>query len=203
MQDLSHPLSAGTPVYPGDPPVRLDPHATRGADGYRVTEIGLGSHAGTHVDAPAHTEPEGKPVDALPLRRFDFDARLVDLRGLDAGEVVRAADLPEPDCDMLVLRTGWDDHWGTDRYYDHPALAPDAARWCADRGYDLGFDTVGPDPVDAVDLPAHRALLGAGCLLLENLTNLDGLPERFRIRAYPLALVGADASPVRAVAVLR
>lgn len=200
MQDLTHRLDDSTPVYPGDPPVELRPHATHEADGYRVTRVSLGSHAGTHVDAPAHTEPDGATLDAFPPERFSFDARLVDLRARSAGARIGVDDLPSVDCDLLVLRTGWDVHWGTDRYADHPALTPAAAARCADEGYDVGLDAPSPDPRGSADLPAHRALLGANRLLLENLTNLDDLPRRFRLHAYPLALADADGAPVRAVA---
>lgn len=200
MQDLTHRLDDSTPVYPGDPPVELRPHATHEADGYRVTRVSLGSHAGTHVDAPAHTEPDGATLDAFPPERFSFDARLVDLRARSAGARIGVDDLPSVDCDLLVLRTGWDVHWGTDRYADHPALTPAAAAQCADEGYDVGLDAPSPDPHGSADLPAHRALLGANRLLLENLTNLDDLPRRFRLHAYPLALADADGAPVRAVA---
>jgi kynurenine formamidase len=243
VQDCSHPLDAATPTYPGDPPVTVEPHATHDADGYRVTRLGLGSHAGTHVDAPAHTEPDGATLDALSVDRFAFDALLVDCRDVGAhGEIsverlVRAFDdagvdapgdadgdtdpVGETDAgpggdtdvdagpggdtdddavDLLVCRTGWDAHWGTDRYHDHPHLAPAAAEWCADRGLSVGLDAASPDPFGDADLPAHHALLGSDRVLVENLTNLAGLPRRFRLLAFPLP-VAVDGSPVRAVAV--
>lgn len=201
VRDLSHPLSDATPVYPGDPPVRVAPHATHDADGYRVSTLELGTHAGTHVDAPSHTEPDGHSLDEFPVERFRFDARLVDCRHRGAGEAVTRADLPDTDADILVLETGWAAHWGTDRYTHHPYLAPEAAAWCADRGLDVGVDTFSVDPTPAGPVPAHHALLGAGRLVIENLTNLDSLPERVRLDALPLAIVDADGAPVRAVAV--
>ncbi|WP_224448496.1 cyclase family protein [Haloprofundus salilacus] len=214
MQDLSHPLSAETPVYPGDPLVRLDPHATHAADGYRVTDIRVGSHAGTHVDAPSHVLEDGDPLSAFPVSRFRLDARLVDLRPLDAEASISAATLSaaapddagdgsdtDADYDALVLRTGWDAHWGTDRYHEHPSLSPEAAAWCADRGYDVALDCASPDPFGSTELPAHRQLLGADRLVFENLRLADAdLPERFRLQVYPLSFVGVDGSPVRAIA---
>lgn len=201
VRDLSHPLCDATPVYPGDPPVRVAPHATYDADGYRVSSLELGTHAGTHIDAPSHTEPDGRSLDAFPVDRFRFDARLVDCRHRSTGESVTRADLPDTDADIIVLDTGWADHWGTDRYADHPYLAPKAAAWCADQGLDVGVDAFSVDPTPAGPAPAHHALLGAGRLVVENLTNLDGLPERVRLDAMPLAVADADGAPVRAVAV--
>lgn len=200
MQDLTHSLTSETPTYPDDPPVQLRSHATHDADGYRVTAVRFGTHAGTHVDAPAHVEPDGATLDAFPLERFSADTRLVDLRPLPDRERIGVDALPPVDAELLLLRTGWDAHWGTDRYYRHPALTPEAAAWCADREYDVALDAPSPDPHGSAGLPAHHALLGADRLVFENLTNLAGLPRRFRLHAYPLALAGADGAPVRAVA---
>jgi kynurenine formamidase len=200
MQDLTHSLTSETPTHPGDPPVELHAHATHDRDGYRVTAVSFGSHAGTHVDAPAHVDPDGATLDAFPIERFSFDTRLVDLCPVSDGERIGVDALPPVDCDLLLLRTGWDAHWGTDRYADHPVVTPEAAAWCADRGCDLALDAPSPDPRDSTELPAHHALLGADRLLIENLTNLGGLPRRFRLHAYPLALGDVDGAPVRAVA---
>jgi kynurenine formamidase len=192
------------PTYPGDPAVSLSPHATHEADGYRVTACAFGSHTGTHVDAPAHVAPDERELADYPVDRFRFDARVVDCRGVGAGEAVTVADLRAADHDstaphdLLVVHTGWADHWGTDRYLDHPFLAPAAAEWCAERGLAVGLDVPSPDPFGDADLPAHHALLGADCLLLENLTGLDALPTRCRVSAYPV--LGGDGSPARVVA---
>lgn len=202
VQDLSHSIRTGMPTYPGDPAVSLTPHATHESDGYRVTDCAFGSHTGTHVDAPAHVDPAGKTLADYPVERFRFDARLADYRGVGAGEAVELADLesvgPAADCDLLVVRTGWADHWATDAYLDHPYLAPDAAEWCAERGLAVALDTPSPDPFGDAALPAHHALLDADCLLIENVANLSGLPARFEVRAMPV--VGVDGSPVRVVA---
>ena len=211
-RDLSQPLDADATVYPGDPEIELSPAATHGEDGYRVTEVRLGSHAGTHIDAPSHTEPDGRDLDAFDVEEFAFDARLVDCSGTDAREAIGPAALPDdPDAELLVVRTGWDAHWGTDRYFDHPYLSRETAARCAEAGCHLALDALSPDPSPSASgrkketepdgTPAHRELLGRDRLVVENLTGLDDLPERFELRAYPLPLAGADGSPVRAVAV--
>lgn len=217
--DCSHSLDGGTPVYPGDPPVRLEPAATMADDGYRVTELALGSHAGTHVDAPSHLLADGPTLDALDVDRFAFEARLVDLTGFGPRDPIGPDQLPEPDyvapaVDLLVCHTGWDDHWGSDRYRDHPYLTPAAADHCATAGWSVALDAPSPDPSPTADataaepapdepdgFPAHEAILGAELLLVENLTNLDAVStDRFTLQAYPLAIVDADGAPVRAVA---
>jgi kynurenine formamidase len=208
VYDLTHPVETGTPTYPGDPPVEVTPHATHAADGYRVSAVSFGSHAGTHVDAPAHTEPDGRTLDSYPVSAFVFDAVRVDCRDLSARDPIPEARVPDVDADCLVCWTGWDSHWGTDRYHDHPYLSPAAARACAERGYAVAVDTESPDPTPTANackdepegLPAHHALLGSDRLVVENLTGLGAVADRFELRAFPLSLRG-DGAPARAVGV--
>ncbi|WP_193310317.1 cyclase family protein [Halorubrum halophilum] len=220
FRDLSRPIETGMPTYPGDPAVTLAPDATHESDGYATGELRTGTHAGTHVDAPRHTLPEGETVDAADPGRYVFDAMLVDCRPLDPREPIDPAALPEPTRfdaedagedapDLLVLRTGWAAHWGTDRYRDHPYLSAGAAARCRELGAGVGLDTFGPDPTPSVPdaggdepdgTPAHDALLSDSLPIVENLCELDGLPERFRLYAFPLRLRDGDGSPVRAVA---
>ncbi len=210
MIDLTHPLETGMQVYPADPPVRLTDHATVAEDGARVTAIACGSHSGTHIDAPAHTEPDGNTLEAYPLERFVFDSIRVDCRDLGPREPITADRIPDVDAELVALWTGWDRHWKTDRYLEHPYLTPEAAARCSARGYAVGTDTLNPDPTPTANardgepdgFPAHHALLGTDCLIVENLTGLEGVTDRFELRTYPLALAG-DGSPVRAVGVER
>jgi len=206
--DLSQPVQSGMPTFPGDPPVVVDAHATMAADGYRVTELGCGSHTGTHMDAPAHTEPGGRTIDDFPVSRFVRDAVLVDLRGLPPRGRIRPADLPTADAGAVVVRTGWADHWGDSTYFDHPFLTAAAARHCAAHGYDVAVDALNVDPTptdtagnDEPDgIPAHHELLGSGQLIVENCTNLGSVPDQFELAVYPLPLADGDGAPVRAVA---
>ncbi|WP_302082237.1 cyclase family protein [Salinibaculum rarum] len=209
--DCSQLIEPWMSVYPGSRPVNVETATTVESAGSRVTELDLDTHVGTHIDAPAHTLEDGKALDDFPVSAFAFDARLVDCTGLADREPLGPEMLGEPsDHDMLVVRTGWDDHWGTERYRDHPYLTEAAAAWCAEHGYSLGLDTFGPDPTPSVDadrerptepdgLAAHDALFADGQFIVENLRGLERLPAEFELTAYPLALA-AEASPVRAVA---
>ena len=214
--DCSQPIAATVIGYPDDPPVTVDAHATMDADGYRVTRFSMGSHTGTHVDAPAHTESAGRTLDDFAIDDFHFDALRVDCTAVGARDPIDAdlltVNTPEPlaetDADLVVVHTGWDDHWNTRRYRDHPYLTDGAAALLAGRGLHVGVDALSVDPTPTENatsaepdgIPAHHALLGAGTLIVENLANLDLLPDRFTLSAYPLALADAEAAPARAVA---
>lgn len=199
------------PTYPDDPDVAVCAADTYADDGCRVTELTLGSHAGTHVDAPSHTEAEGATLGDYPVSAFVRDAVVVDCTDLGAREPIPAARVPETDADCVLFRTGWDRHWGSERYRDHPYVSVEAAERCVESGYAVGIDSFSPDPTPPAegdgDAPAdrnafaaHHALLGAGLLVFENLTTLHAVPERFELRALPLSLDG-DGAPVRAVGI--
>jgi len=212
--DLSHPIETGMQTYPGDPAVEVRPHATHDPDGFHVDAVRCGSHTGTHVDAPAHTEPDGRTLETYPIDRFVFDAVVADCRDLGARDPIPASRVPDggagadPDPDLVAFRTGWDTHWGTEASLDHPYLSPAAADACADRGLAVAVDALSPDPTptddagddEPTDFRIHHTLLGDDLLIIENLTNLGEVPERFELRAYPMAL-GGDGAPVRAVGV--
>ena len=215
--DLSHPIESEMCVYPGTPPVRIEPTATVESDGFRTTAIGIDSHAGTHIDAPAHMLSDGTTIDDLSVDTFRFTARRVDCRPLDpraqigVETITAALDSGLDDAvDLLVIQTGWDNDWGTDRYFDHPYLTASAANWLAEQGLHLGIDALNVDPTptdnappdEPTGYPVHHALFSSDRLLVENLRGLGRLPPRFELHAYPLAVRDGDAAPVRAVAVV-
>lgn len=148
----------------------------------------MSAHLGTHVDAPSHVIPGGAAAGSLPLDAFVGPARVVDLPG--RGEIGLDG-LPRRalGAARILFRTRGE-----------AFLSPLAAVRLAERGARLvGTDAGSVDPEDAEDLPVHRALLGRGIFILENL-DLSGVkPGDYRLIALPLKLTELDASPVRAV----
>ncbi|HPW55326.1 MAG: cyclase family protein [Thermoanaerobaculaceae bacterium] len=206
--DLTHPLDADTPVYPGTASVRIEALTTVHEHGFAERLVTMASHAGTHMDAPAHLFPDGLTLDRVPPQHFVGTACVLDLTA--AGPTVPLAVL-ERQADRLVgssivlLRTGWDRHWGDPAYYrGFPVLSAESARWLGRRGLTtVGVDAISFDPLDEPDLPVHRLLLGAGLLLVENLTGLHDLPPAgFTLCCLPLPLADADGAPCRAVAII-
>ena len=210
--DLSHPVDDDTPVYPGDPVARFSPAATVAADGYNVLHVRMGSQTGTHVDAPYHFLDDGARIDELPLDLFLGPAVVADVRGRPAHGRIEWSDL-EPYADLLgpgrilVLRTGWDEQWGTDAYLDHPFLTGEAAERVVATGVrTIALDALSLDETvlggaGAGGFAAHVAVLGAGGVIVENLTNLGAIavPDPI-LSVLPLRFAGADGAPVRAVA---
>lgn len=211
--DLTHPVRTGSPVFPGDPEVRLTPSATVAADGANVTHLSLGTHTGTHVDAPFHVRPGGARLDDLDPAVFTGTGVVADVTGRAPSTPIGWADLAPVAAALrpgriLLVRTGWDRHWGTGAYLDHPYLDPDAARRVMALGVRvIGLDTASidatrPEPA-AAHLPGHHAVAAAGGVVAENLANLGAIdfPDPL-VTLAPLALAGADGSPVRALALL-
>jgi len=211
LRDLSHPIEPGMPVYPGGDPVSVEPGFTFDEGGVRTTEFALDSHNGTHIDAPSHMARDGRDLADFDIADFRFDARLVDCTDLGDRDPIPADRVPQFDptssIGLLVFRTDWSQHWGTDRYFDHPYLSAEAARAAAGRGVDVAMDVMSPDPTPSENAreaepeghPAHDALFAEGCRIIENLQHLAGLPTRFTLHAYPLPL-GRDGAQIRAVA---
>ena len=208
-RDLSQPIETGMPTFPGDPSVELAAAATIDADGYRVRKLHCGSHTGTHIDAPSHTEPDGGNIDSRPIEEFVLEARTVDATPVSPREPIPEGVVPdEPAADILLIHTGWDEHWGESAYFEHPYLTPGAAERLAAAGCGVGVDALNPDPTptDGADpdepmgVPVHGSLLGDELPIIENLTGLAGLPDRVRLYAFPLPLADCDGAPIRAVA---
>ncbi|MDY6054629.1 cyclase family protein [Micrococcus sp.] len=194
---LSHLLTDGAPVYPGDPCVRIRPALTLERNGVAVTALAFGSHAGTHVDAPAHTVPGGRTVDQLTHAELCGEALVLGLAGVGPGEEIDAdritalLDAATPVPVRVLLHTGWDAHWdapaGPEREHrlrSHPHLSAEAAARLWDCGVRLlGTDCLSPDPTSPVPeagdgFPVHALFLGRDGVLLENLAHLGALrPE--------------------------
>lgn len=198
------PLRPGMPVYPGDPPVAFFAHNTLAADGCRVTGVRFGTHAGTHLDAPAHFLEAGAAVDALPLPALVGAARVIDLSDVPLGGAIGSERLGTvAPGERLLLRTDWCRRLGEPAYYEEfPSLAVNTIReLAAKRVALLGLETPSLCAGHEADAAAHRELLGAGVVLVEGLAGLALLPERVWLIALPLRLEGLDGSPCRVIAV--
>ena len=211
LVDLSQPLGPGISLFPTMPPVRITP-LPRGGAANMTSEICFGDHASTHLDALIHFNPEGATVESVPLEYCYGEAMVLDFTHKRHAEIVTAAEVEQAIAakgetvkpgDIILFRTDADRFWCTDQYNGYSVtIGVDAVRWLAGKGVKvLGVDavTIDADPAR----PAHQLVKEFEYYHIENMTNLDKLPNgRFKFAAFPLKLVGASASPVRAVAIL-
>jgi arylformamidase len=198
--DITRPVHAGTPVWPGDATVRIG-WTTRIADGAATNgaELCMSVHTGTHMDGPLHVLDGAPRVGDLPLEAMVGPAFLADVGGAALDEAWAAGLLEHSRPVRLLVRTGC---WGgsPDFPTSFPAPTEGAARVLVEAGVRLfGTDAPSVDPFDSVGLEAHRVFCGAGVAILENLL-LDLVPPgTYELIALPLRLAEADSSPVRAV----
>lgn len=206
IHDLSHVVHDGMPVYPGDPEVRIGAGLTIASDGVEVARIAMGTHTGTHVDAPSHTVAGGRTMASVSLDELVGEAIVLRVRAGE-GETYGWSDLdprgalPDTLPPIVLISTGWDALFTDDRRrLRHPALDPAAAQMLVHRGvHVLAVDTLSPDPTGGAAFPVHDIVLGADHLIVENLRGAAALPDRVRVGFFPLKVSG-DGAPVRAVA---
>jgi kynurenine formamidase len=209
LVDVSHAIWTGMPRIPVLPEVEVCP-VTQIADGkpLNISMLHLATHAGTHIDAPSHALAGARTIDEIPVEKFIGPGVVIGVqRG--AGDEITVADVlaggqrPRRG-DMVLLSTGWDEKFASEDYHDHPALAPELARWLVEEGVTLvGVDCITVDlPTGrrgpGFDFPVHRTLLGAEVLIAENLRGLAPLVgTRVQVYGQPIAVRGGDAGHVR------
>ena len=207
--DLTHPVSSGMQVYPGDPQVKIRRALTITQDGVEVSELQLGSHTGTHFEAPCHSIEGGRTTSEVPLDELVGEALVVQIPDLAAGEEIRwhrlDGQVPGNVPAIVVVATGWARHFGTEAYLDHPVLSRAAADELVHRGMRvLAVDTLNPDrtlqPAETFSLAVHELVLGSDGLIVENIRHATTLPASCQVGFFPLKLSGTDGAPVRAVA---
>lgn len=205
--DLSHPIVTAMPVYPGDPQVTIEPALDITTNGTNVAHLSVGTHTGTHLDAPSHTVAGGRTVDQLELELLFGPAHVLRLRteplAAQAIGIAELVTLPDELPTIVCIATGWDQYFHTADRERHPFIDLELAELLWRRGARvLGVDTLSPDPTSSAsqEFPVHDFWLGNDGVIVENLRNLSALPEHVHMSILPLNLAGLDGSPVRAVA---
>jgi kynurenine formamidase len=211
--DLSMPLDERTPFYRGDPESRICAAQTIAADGFNVSRLELGSHSGTHCDAPFHFREDGARIDELPFERFLGRGVVVDVTGL-APRTAIGWDRLAPYAAALgpgvivLLRTGWDAHRETAVCFEHPSLDGDGCARLLDAGVRaIGIDALNLDETLAGDVAlerfcCHAQISDAGGVIVENLVGVKAIdfPDPF-VSVLPIRIAGGDGAPARAVAI--
>jgi len=207
--DLTHAFDNGMPVFPGLPDPSFTHIAQVEQDGYAMTSYSMLNHIGTHVDAPAHQIAGGDTLDEIGLERLVTDAVRIDVSRRDPHGPVPLAEL-EPELervragDIVLFYSDNARNYGRDAYWtgwSYPDA--DASRALIERGISaIGFDGPSADPVDSTTFDLHRIWLSAGRMILENVNNLDQLPERAQVVVAPMKVARANGAPTRIFALL-
>ncbi len=202
LLDVSVRLAAGIPVYPGNPDFELQP-VTRIADGEssNVSRLVMGTHTGTHVDAPKHFFDDGLGVDALPLDLLLGRARVVEITkrgGIGATELTEAG-LREDI--RVLLKTSNSALWNGEAFHqDYTHLTEGGARYLVDQGVKvIGIDYLSVEQFKKAGGPAHRALLSQGVVIIEGLNLSETEPGMYEMYCLPLRIGGGDGAPARVI----
>jgi kynurenine formamidase len=206
--DLAHDYHAAMTTQPLIGPPCIENVAAVGDGPFNLQRLVLGTHLGTHVDAPLHFIKGGRTIDTYDLAELGGPAAVLPL-AVGASRPITVRDLEAPGVavergDIVLLATGWDRRFSTPEYHTHPYLSDEAAAWLVERRVRMvGVDFFSADlPVPlrppGFDWPVHHRLLGAGVLIAENLANVRPLAgRRLTVGAFPLKIRGGDGAPAR------
>ena len=200
--DLTHPISADLPVYfPWHPATAIETTATYAENRCQVRRVSIGTHSGTHIDAPSHVF-EGKPtLDQYDPGLWFTEAQVIDCSPRNPGKEISRSELADKLLKKnvgVLIKTGWDAHFGSKDYYKtYPPISNEAAQFLVDMKV----------PVVAADTPftldVHYILLGHGIPLITNVNNTAQLNEgMIRLIAAPMLIKGSDGAPARVLAVV-
>lgn len=177
--DLSVPLNEQTPIYPGDPATKIEPAGVLAKDGYCDHYISVGTHVGTHIDAPKHMLEGGSSLDQTPIEQFVGRGCYIDVTDGNF-DAVRNADIQAGD--IVLLHTGMSDKYDEAVYFeDYPAMSDEIANYLVSKKVKMvGVDACSVDNKDG--FPIHKIILAGNVLIIENLTNLSKLAGKECLR---------------------
>lgn len=205
--DISVPLYTGMVYYPGDPGASIeDNRSIDHGDIANISELKLGSHCGTHVDAPHHFENDGRTIDKIPLEVLVGRARVLDLTGVDSA--ISRVDLESAGAEgatRLLLKTKNSQLWGEPEFFrEYVSLSEEAADFMVASGIVLvGIDYLSIEKFKSETFAVHHALLGASVVVLEGIDLSGVAPGDYELVCLPLKVKGGDGAPARAILIDR
>ncbi len=200
--DLTHPIGANLPVYfPWHPATMLEETANYKDNLCVVHRLSIGTHSGTHIDAPSHVLQGGFTMDAYDPSLWFMDAQVIDFTPREPGRAITADEFQSIDIQGgigVIVKTGWDVHFGSPDYYKtYPPITNGAAEFLVSKKIRLlAADT-------PFKLDVHYTMLKKGIPLVTNLNNMKELPAGIvKLIAAPLLIANGDGAPARVLAVV-
>jgi arylformamidase len=204
IYDVSVPITDSMPVWPGDPPVQLlrKSHESRDKSHIvHVTSITMGTHAGTHFDAPFHMIDGGKKLHEFSLDILVGKATVFEIPGVRSISRTELEQFNWNGVERILFKTDNSSHWQDGKFYEQFVyLQPDGAEFLVQRGVRLvGIDYLSIDKFHSDSHPTHFVLLTKNILLLEglNLSNISA--GEYMLYALPLSLQNVDGGPARVI----
>jgi arylformamidase len=203
LHDISLPISNDLPVWPGDPAVSLTLQSSIiTGDQCNITQLQMGVHTGTHIDAPSHFLKDGGTIDSIPVETLIGSCVVVEL---DAKDIIERNDLCKIDPSIfprVLIKTRNSELWANKCSFNmnYVALGIDAAQYLVEMKFILvGIDYLSIEPFNTNGGPVHKLLLKNNITILEGL-NLSGiLPGAYEIICLPLKLQGCEGAPARVI----
>jgi len=212
--DLSYDIEEGMATFNASwhPRISVKQLGRIGFEGRETREIILGTHTGTHVDAPLHFLAGAESIENIKLETLIGPVTIFDMTHLGENQAVVVKMLESFDITKRVLfKFGWGRYWGNKKFYQgYPFFSVEATQYLIDKGVELiGIDTPSPDDSrinlsgdvmgSHMDSPIHKMFLGKNIVLVEYVANLDKVIDYngWNIIVMPIRLKGADGAPAR------
>jgi len=204
IHDISLPISESMVVWPGDPAVSITQpkHLDRG-DNATVSDLALGAHTGTHVDAPSHFIRGGSGIDSLDLDILIGPALVVEEMKAPvlSADVLQGLSIPAK-TERILFKTSNSELWakGVKEFsIDFVGITKDGAEWLVDNGVRLvGIDYLSIAPYKK-SKETHEVLLNAGIIIIEGLNLSKIKPGPYQLVCLPLNIIGIEGAPARAI----
>jgi arylformamidase len=204
IYDVTVPITNTMSVWPGDPAVELTSKSKESRDKthtVRVVNINMGSHTGTHIDAPYHMMSDGKRLEEIPLEVLTGKASVLEIFGARSIGAAELAPFDLKGVERVLFKTDNSKHWNDGKFYEEFVyLEPDGAEILVQHGVRLvGIDYLSIDKFHSPSHPSHFVLLKKNVPIIEGL-NLNAVPAGwYTLVALPLNLQNADGAPARVI----
>ena len=209
--DLTLEITSDMITFPGYPMPTFIKWSKFEIQGYISEVMFLGTHTGTHMDAPFHFNPNGQTIDQVEVNRYVCNNTILIKIQRNANEIITSDDIKRnskyeiKEKDTVIFSTGWEKQIKQKDNYirNNPGLSKDAAEYLVEKKVNaVGIDSPSIDIGIDSGLIAHKTLLSNGILVIENLCNLFKFTnEKFTLLITPLKLAGASGSPIRAIGI--
>lgn len=200
--DISVPIRDGMAHWPGDPPVRIErvQDIERG-DSHTLSAMSVGSHTGTHIDAPAHFIKGGKTIDRMALSVLVGKARVLEIKDKESIKVAELDQFKIRRGERILFKTSNSALWSSDKFFeDFVFVSPEAAQFLADQGVKLvGVDYFSVGSYRRGGSLQHKVLLTAGICVIEGLNLSLVAPGSYNLVCLPLRLENGDGAPARVI----